>query len=122
MLAVGDGDDIVNGGDGDDIISYAGASQSVVINLADPGAAFDAAEGDVLTSIEGVIGTDLNDAITGDDNANLLDGGGSADIINGGDGNDTIVGGAGGTTSTAASGSMWPATPPLLPVWPSRWV
>ncbi|CAH0306341.1 Ig-like domain-containing protein [Roseomonas sp. CECT 9278] len=95
VLAVGDGNDNVNGGNGFDIVSYAGASGSMVINLALPAAAGGAAAGDVLTSIEGVIGTVFVDGITGDANANLLDGGAGADIINGGIGNDTIIGGAG---------------------------
>ncbi len=104
VLLVGDGNDNVNGGSGFDIISYAGALGSMVINLALPGAAGGAAAGDVVTSIEGVIGTASADGITGDANANLLDGGAGADIINGGIGNDTIVGGAGADNMDGGDG------------------
>lgn len=50
---------------------------------------------DTATNFENVVGTSLNDAITGDNAANNLSGGGGDDILNGGGGDDTLTGGIG---------------------------
>ena len=58
------------------------------------------ATNDVLTSFEGIIGSQFDDTLTGDANANEISGGsgndyingkGGADILDGGDGNDTLT-------------------------------
>jgi Ca2+-binding RTX toxin-like protein len=46
---------------------------------------------DTLTGIENVIGTAMDDSLTGDANANTLAGGAGLDIVHAGAGNDTIV-------------------------------
>uniref|UniRef100_UPI00398C12D3 calcium-binding protein n=1 Tax=Polaromonas sp. YR568 TaxID=1855301 RepID=UPI00398C12D3 len=50
---------------------------------------------DVLTSIENLIGTELNDTLIGDGNANTLSGGDGDDIVDGAAGNDVLSGGTG---------------------------
>ncbi|RYE48807.1 MAG: calcium-binding protein, partial [Hyphomicrobiales bacterium] len=109
----GSGDDILkghgqlsnfDGGDGFDIISYAGSSVPYDIDLAlgqanntnrnssDP---FDVPYIDYLTSVEGVLGGEAGDIITGNSGPNRLYGNGGNDVIKGGAGNDILVGGAG---------------------------
>ena len=53
------------------------------------------AAGDVYTSIEGAIGTQKDDTITGSGSANYLDGGKGDDTLISGHGNDTVLGGDG---------------------------
>ena len=62
------GDDTIDGGDGHDIVSYAGATGPVHVDLGTEVASSSGAAGhDILTSIEGVIGSAFDDVITGDD-------------------------------------------------------
>ena len=46
--------------------------------------------GDTLTSIDGVIGSDYDDVLIGNEFANILEGGDGADVINGEGGEDTV--------------------------------
>lgn len=95
LLIGGVGADTLIGGSGFDTVSYVG-STGVVINLADnsQNSGGDAA-GDILTDIEGVIGSNGADTLTGNALGNLLDGGAKDDELHGGDGNDTLLGGTG---------------------------
>lgn len=111
------GDDILNGGAGADRLqgqvgrdtaSFAGMAGGVGINLA-KGLAWKAASGDVLVSIEDLIGTDFDDVLIGDLGDNRIDGGlgddslwagGGDDILNGGPGSDLLQGQAGTDTAT----------------------
>ena len=100
--------DFIDGGDGVDTASYAGSGTGVTVNLSvatpqDSGLGDDA-HGDVLSSIENLIGSDDNDTLTGDGNNNVLDGGGGNDVIDGGGGNDVIIGGSGADTLTGDLG------------------
>ncbi|PSC06028.1 hypothetical protein SLNSH_06550 [Alsobacter soli] len=55
-----------------------------------------AAEGDVLSGIENLVGSVWNDKLYGDAGNNRIDGGGwGNDLLSGGAGNDTLIGGAG---------------------------
>ncbi|WP_437180611.1 beta strand repeat-containing protein [Pseudomonas laurylsulfativorans] len=56
-------------------------------------------------SIEGVIGTDDSDTLTGNALANILYGGADNDTLNGGAGNDTLDGGSGADQMTGGDGS-----------------
>jgi Ca2+-binding RTX toxin-like protein len=85
------GADALNGGDGLDLASYADSTAAVIVNLATKTASGGHAAGDVLNSIEGIIGSSLADTLTGDDGANRLDGGGGADTLAGGKGDDIYV-------------------------------
>ena len=93
------GDDVLEGGpgadqlDGDagmDWVSYRGSDAAVTVNLADSTVSGGHAEGDVLTEIENVIGSDHADVLTGNDGANRFEGGAGADQLNGGDNNDWV--------------------------------
>lgn len=101
-LAGGDGSDTLTGGLGDDILTggggkgfdwanYTDAFSSITVNLA-TGLASGGSGNDTLSGIEGVIGSNENDKLTGDANGNTLNGGWGDDWIMGGLGNDTLLG------------------------------
>ncbi|MEH3086241.1 MAG: PA14 domain-containing protein [Xylophilus ampelinus] len=95
LLIGGLGSDTLRGGDGFDTASYATSQAGIAVNLAlGVGTAGDAT-GDVLSSIEKVVGSAFSDNITGDAFANYLQGGGGNDLLDGGAGADTLEGGTG---------------------------
>ena len=100
-LAGGSGGNSLNGGTGSDTADYrdyAGAgTQGVTVQLSSGITTTDTwGNGDSLTSIEHVNGSNFADKITGDGNDNNLSGFGGNDTLGGGGGNDTLVGGTGG--------------------------
>ncbi len=115
-LTAGTGADRIDGGYGVDIVSYAYAERGIRISLADKSLNANEALYDRLLGIEGVIGTQFDDTITGGGTDAVLFGlGGSdrlvsmlgADLLDGGDGNDvldanlgadTVIGGLGDDT------------------------
>lgn len=104
-LAGDAGDDTLNGGSDSDVASYAGLAAAVTVDLNIVGDQDTRAGGiDRLISIEGVIGTVFNDALTGTAGANLLSGGVGFDVLIAGDGNDTVLGGAGSFSDTLDGG------------------
>ena len=121
MIAGGEGDDELEGGAGadtldggedDDSADYGGSDAGVTVNLATGTGQGGDAEGDTLTGIENLIGSDHADLLIGNTARNLimggkgddwddpttaaieggLFGGNGFDEIHGGDGNDYIVG------------------------------
>ncbi|NJM29223.1 MAG: hypothetical protein HC855_03035 [Rhizobiales bacterium] len=95
LLSGGQGDDRIEGGDGVDTADYSSASGSgIILDLNILAAqSVSATEGsDTVTGIENVIGSALNDTLTGDGLANILEGRGGGDTLRGGIGNDTLVG------------------------------
>ncbi|MFD2175825.1 beta strand repeat-containing protein [Rhodobacter lacus] len=105
LLIGGAGADRLDGGAGTDRASYSTSAVGVSLNLATgSGTAGDAA-GDVLTSIEFVIGSAYGDNITGDSANNYLSGLAGDDMLVGGAGNDTLVGGLGADTLIGDSGA-----------------
>jgi Ca2+-binding RTX toxin-like protein len=95
-LRGGLGADTLNGGGGFDFASYDGNTTdeltgAVVASLANPASNTGAAAGDTYVSIEGLIGSDLGDTLTGDGNNNGFRGNLGNDTINGGDGIDTAI-------------------------------
>lgn len=97
-LLGGDGDDILMGGGGRDTLiggqgfdfaSYADSITGVEVNLR-AGAPGGGALGDMLTGIEGLIGSAHDDTLTGDSSDNVIIGGAGADVIDGGDGVDVV--------------------------------
>lgn len=95
VLIGGAGSDILNGDAGFDIASYTDAGSGVILNLGSSALNGGEALGDVYSSVEGLLGSQFGDAISGDGSDNYLDGQGGADIIDGGSGNDTLIGGDG---------------------------
>ncbi len=89
-LAGGIGSDALRGGTGSDTASYATSSAGVTVTINGSASGGDA-QGDTLFSIENLIGSAFDDALTGNGGANLLDGGAGADALYGGLGNDTYV-------------------------------
>jgi Ca2+-binding RTX toxin-like protein len=89
LLIGGVGADALVGGAGTDTASYANAVSAVAITINGTGTLGDAL-GDVLSSIENLIGSDFNDTLTGDGLANIIDGGLGNNIIDGANGVDTI--------------------------------
>lgn len=109
----GSGADRLYGGDGIDYASYAG-SAAVTVNLGSGSASGGDAAGDVLNSIEGIIGSSNSDTLTGSSGSEFLFGGGNGDKLYGGNGgdfldggasNDTLYGGDGDDTLLGAAGS-----------------
>jgi len=86
----GNGADIINGGGGFDFVSYQVSPAGVVVNLSLGSAQDGYNRTDTLTSIEGVIGSEHADTLTGSSADEAFDGRGGNDIIDGGDGVDTV--------------------------------
>ena len=91
----GDGADIINGGRGFDYASYKIASAAVVVDLADTSRNTESAFGDTFVSIEGLIGSDYADELSGDDVDNRIEGRDGDDVLIGYGGNDRLDGGDG---------------------------
>ena len=94
-LSGGAGADTLIGGDGIDSADYAASTGGVDVNLAAGTGSGGDAEGDVLTGVENLSGSDQDDRLTGDANANRLDGRGGNDTLAGLAGADTLIGGDG---------------------------
>ncbi|SCZ28287.1 MULTISPECIES: calcium-binding protein [unclassified Pseudomonas] len=104
----GAGADVIDGRDGVDQAWYINSAAAVDINLQTGIHQGGDAQGDVLTNIERVMGSQFNDSMTGDSLANWLEGGLGNDTIYGGDGADYIYGG------------LYTATGPMLPGGPAN--
>ncbi|MBC8794190.1 MAG: hypothetical protein C6Y20_21570, partial [Tagaea sp. CACIAM 22H2] len=91
------GADTLIGGEGSDTASYAASTANLSVDLQNGTTGGDAA-GDVLQSIENLLGGSGNDALYGDAGANRIDGGSGNDTIEGGAGADTLIGGSGTDT------------------------
>ncbi|MGP3699568.1 beta strand repeat-containing protein [Rhodobacter sp. NSM] len=94
-LIGGAGADVIEGGLGSDLASYAGSDAGVQVDLAAGTAAGGDAEGDQLSGIENLLGSDHADRLTGNAIANELDGGAGNDTLFGNEGHDTLLGGEG---------------------------
>ncbi|MET0362858.1 MAG: calcium-binding protein, partial [Sphingobium sp.] len=97
ILVGGAGNDILDGGAGNDSASYATSSAAITASFASGALVVSGADGsgDTFISIEGVIGTALDDTLTGGSGAETLDGGAGNDTLYGSLGADTLRGGAG---------------------------
>ncbi|CZF81506.1 tandem-95 repeat protein [Grimontia marina] len=96
ILRGGLGSDFLDGGDGKDTADYSDAELALNLDLSlDSHINGGAAEGDRLSNIEGIIGTDFDDVIRGNTESNHLSGGRGNDLLSGGEGDDTLNGGRG---------------------------
>ena len=88
------GGDSLDGGTGTDTAYYFLSAGPITVSLADGTGQGGNADGDVLISIENLIGTQFGgDTLTGNDVSNFINGYGGNDTINGGLGNDSLAGG-----------------------------
>ncbi len=92
VLYGGAGADVLNGGAGWDIAHYGDSDTAINIDMSLASQIGGIAQGDVLTSIEVVTGSDYNDVILGNSARNNLRGGDGNDILRGQDGNDVMSG------------------------------
>ncbi len=99
----GEGADDINGKTGFDIVDYSFSNAAVSVSLENDGQPQSGghAEGEILRSVEGVVGSNFGDRIIGDGARNLLDGGNGNDFLDGGRGADTLLGGNGNDTIVA---------------------
>ncbi|MFM8701017.1 MAG: calcium-binding protein, partial [Hyphomicrobiales bacterium] len=96
ILSGGTGADLIDGGDGVDTVSYTGSSNAVTVNLASGQGFGGDAQGDLLSNIEKVVGSFLDD---------VLKAGYSGVTLDGSEGNDTLVSGVGADSLEGGSGS-----------------
>lgn len=89
------GADRLEGGTGIDTATYDASTAAVDVDLARASQIGGHAQGDILVSIENVIGSRFADKLSGDGGDNQLSGGIGNDSLAGGLGNDTLIGGAG---------------------------
>lgn len=86
----------LTGGNGSDTVSYSSSTAGVMVNLTQTTAQSGGmAQGDILRSIENLVGSTYNDSLMGDGGANQLTGGAGNDSLYGGAGNDLFTGGTG---------------------------
>ncbi|WP_449220132.1 calcium-binding protein [Tistrella mobilis] len=85
------GADRLDGGTGRDVASYITSTAGVIIDLGAGTAAGGHATGDVLVSIEGLIGSSLSDSLTGGTSDDFITGGADADQLAGGAGHDRFI-------------------------------
>ena len=103
----GTGNDVIDGGAGINTVDYSFAAAdgaegeiaaasfaAAVVNLA-TGSGGRGSESDTLSNIQNVIGTHLNDRLTGDGQDNVLIGGAGVDTLDGGGGDDVLIAGGG---------------------------
>ncbi len=96
LLLGGAGADSLTGGGGTDTVSYAGSAAGVTVDLTlgAQGGVGDAS-GDQLSGFKNVVGSDLDDTLTGDNQNNSIAGGAGNDTLVANGGNDTVLGGDG---------------------------
>lgn len=107
------GADVLDGGEGVDLADYSTSGEAVTVNLRLNTTAGGTAAGDSFIAIEGLIGSDFADILTGGNSDNVLRGGAGsdrlfgnsgADHLLGGDDDDTLNGGAGDDVLQGGSG------------------
>jgi Ca2+-binding RTX toxin-like protein len=96
VLRGGAGADALQGGAGVDTASYYTGSSGVEVSLVTGTGSGGDAQGDTLSGIENLSGSQGNDGLVGDSGANTLQGWNGNDVLTGAGGKDTLTGGAGG--------------------------
>ena len=90
VLVGGAGGDSLDGGSGSDLLSYEGSLAGVTVNLKTGAASGGDAASDTFISFERIMGSSVNDNLTGSDFANVLTGGIGQDTLAGGLGKDVF--------------------------------
>ncbi|WP_342238053.1 calcium-binding protein [Inquilinus sp. OTU3971] len=96
VLRGGAGADALVGAAGLDTASYYTGTTGVLVSLASGNASGGEAQGDTLSGIENLSGSQGSDSLYGNAGANVLQGWNGGDSLVGGAGKDTLTGGAGG--------------------------
>ncbi|HEX6115874.1 MAG TPA: Ig-like domain-containing protein [Solirubrobacterales bacterium] len=123
-LNPGVGDDTVDGGGGtEDLVSYLNHTQAVTVDLRTTAQQNTGGAGlDTISNVEGTIGSNQSDTLTGSDSAavgdrliggqlgadtgnDVLIGKGGPDLLRGAPGNDTLIGGAGNDSLDGSEGT-----------------
>lgn len=99
-----DGADDVDGGIGSDTYDATALTRGILVNLT-TGEARSAGVTDIISTFEKVLGSALNDRLTGDASANVLRGNDGNDRLNGAGGNDLLSGGVGRDTVQGGDGN-----------------
>ena len=99
------GADTIDGGEGHDFAGYWGSDAGVTVNLATGTGQGGHAEGDTLTGIENIIGSDHADHLIGSDEDDHLNGDGGNDTLEGGAGDDWLDGQDGEDLLTGGEGA-----------------
>ena len=107
ILSGGPGADNLDGGIGTDVADYFNSDAAVTIDLSTNTATGSGgeAQGDTLTNIENIFGSNHNDVLTGGAGRNSLRGGPGDDRLNGGSGTDFLEGGPGADKLDGGSGT-----------------
>jgi Ca2+-binding RTX toxin-like protein len=109
FLMAGKGANVINGGAGIDMVSYyLGATSGVTVSLAVAGVQVTGGSGsDTLVSIEGLIGSNFSDKLTGNSGDNHMEADMGDDTLDGGFGNDLMSGGDGADTYLVHDAGDW---------------
>jgi Ca2+-binding RTX toxin-like protein len=118
VIEGGAGADKLTGGGGADTVSYASSTDTdantplgvkvALSDFADTAAVVsgDDAAGDIVKNFVNIVGSSLNDELTGNKFANVLNGGAGADALEGKGGADTLIGGDGIDGATYAGSAL----------------
>jgi Ca2+-binding RTX toxin-like protein len=105
LLSGDGGADTLIGGAGIDTAYYDRSGGGVRVDLSAGTGTGGDAEGDTLTGIENLTGSNAGDTLIGDGGANVLDGGAGNDVLTGGAGDDRLVGRGGADQLQGGDGS-----------------
>jgi Ca2+-binding RTX toxin-like protein len=104
-LEGGIGADMLDGGLGSDVVTYANADSAVTVNLGAGEGTRGVADGDVISNVETVIGSNFSDSLLGGTLEDRLYGGAGEDTLQGNDGRDVLFGGVGHDTLGGGAGT-----------------
>ena len=100
IIRGGAGADVLNGGAGTDLVTYFDSAVGVSVNLATGVGTGGDAQGDTLSGVENLSGSQGNDTLIGNAGVNNLQGNNGNDVLRGGAGADALGGGAGTDTAS----------------------
>jgi RHS repeat-associated protein len=89
------GEDLIIGGEGIDTVRYQTSDAGVAVDLINNTGSGGEAKGDILLSIENILGSNFNDSLTGNEQNNTLIGLNGDDLLQGLAGKDLLTGGSG---------------------------